>query len=278
VPAANNETNGQKLVDQARKLLTGYPDFYIPPNWSNNNYSNIKSSDGSVSWSPTVLNNRTSPDNGTNETGDHYASKLNAATVTGQYLWTQYLCGCATGDYSKGFPFPSVTDPYWDYFCNSDLSCTECSSGFVCYAFVYAAAVSTNSYNLPNDFTSGDAFGTLQNYTHITQAERQEGDLVLYNYAGSGYQHVAIISLVNTDNYGIKHDKVISAFGYDETIISDSFHYNAKETFLNDFRSHGSDQNDPNCGLFTSTNQQGHWDPAWDSWTVNSNLLIVRLQ
>lgn len=257
---------GQLIVDKAREMLSGFPHFFEPSTQFNDWVDTNKNRTGCVSWSPTAHNLRTSYFDGANETKVHYRHKLDSATILNQINWHQYLCGYYYNDFSKGFAFPLSDDSTFESF--GPESFVTCSSGFVCYAFVWAAAVEAGGYVLPFDFTggsAGDPFQKLLEYEH--PVNRQVGDIVIYRtYAQSYYDHVAIIKQVNPSD--MKYDRVISAYGFHEAFL-----WGAKETNLWDF--HSTRANPP--GIFTSELDGGKWPDLRDHWTLN-DVTIVRLR
>lgn len=111
-----------------------------------------------------------------------------------------------------------------------------------------------------------DCFEQLQLYSLKNSSDRKVGDVVIYdidNNLETGYEHAAIISIVNTSD--MKLDKVISTFGY-----SEHFKWGAKETVLWVF--HSSLEG----GVFLHVSEGGKWISENDNWNLD-DVKIYRL-
>lgn len=255
------------LVSKARGMMTGCPNWYIPSMRYNQHNGITENTSGSVSWATVGLTNRTSPNEGYNETKAHFIQRLQNATIQNQLRWQDYLCGYYENDYTKGFPFPLLNDYEFHYF--GPNSFLTCCSGFICYAYVYAAALEAG-YSLPYNFTggtvNGDPWTQLLRYDQIPVGQEQIGDVVLYKHDGTNFTHTGIITVINAPDR--RFDKVISSYGYLE-----EFNWGVKEVNLWGFR---SKRIDPTYGLFISELDGGFWPQQYDSWDL-SDIIIIRL-
>lgn len=253
------------IVTKAYDMLTGCPSFYEPPSWYND-WDTLLNNTGSVAWTSQGLTN-----NLQNETKESYICRLNIAKQNNPSNWLQYLCistiACNNyGSTYSGIPFP-YNLPLWPPNYYNHYS-QNCQGGFVCYAFIYAAAKSAN-YQMP--YGEPTSVGYFQQYQLIPANNRQIGDIILYDLdtiPSNGYEHAGIITEVNSSN--IRLDKVISSFGF-----SEHFQWGAKEVKLWDF--HSTLTTPP--GIFTPVPPygSGNWSTNYDKWN-ESNIKLYRLR
>jgi len=248
-------SNNVAIVDKAREMLNGCPPFYEPPSLYNGGLSNILNNTGSVAWTSQGLTN-----NNQNETRLSYICRLNVAKQNNPTNWFGNLCTSTnncnnTSSNHSGFPFPYPFDTYYNYFDSN------CNGGFVCYAFIYAAAKAAG-YSLTDLWPINSDQFLL--FPEVSQINRQIGDIVVFDLDnqfsnGMRYDHSAIISVLNTD---IKKDKVISTFGIDQ-----HFKFGGKEIELWGFHSTNAG------GIFNPV----IWPASYDVWGLGQ-IKIIRLE
>jgi CHAP domain. len=199
----------KKIVREAAKFKYGYPKYFLPDNVDIPPTGKIVSNEGPVAWTPAALVGNPLE----MQTGESYVKRLKKATIEGQSRYDQCL-------QTDGAGYPGYKEETADF---GYLPDPQYQAGFVCYVFVLnvfknaGIAISEFGGNLNN-------FLTMNNYHKITDITTvQIGDLVLYNWDGSGYGHIGIITQIYDRNNPKSHS-VISCIG-----IAEYFKYGVKE-------------------------------------------------